>query len=341
MAIFDSIWKNVSFSVGKAAQNAASSVSWSYSHTPEREITFVNNRAYKSVLTHVAKQFAMSKIEGELNKLFPKYQRFLEKQLRSTVLKQQKSNQVQLIKKREKQVQSYGQVTAEGGHKIIAKNKYGTCIKEALMLYYDGDDPIAVEDVDYCDGGERIKQSYTTKTVCFIDLNPDVSIQSAKNIVQTTVQGRDYSRKELVSGGDLNFTVQGEIVSDEVGIYPDNDVKKFIQIMQYGGVVNVNHFQFDKFNVKQILIKDFNFGNQEFLNVQPYTFTCVAVEPDEDVIVKSDTMAVINKDIVLSPMNKWYKLILNNKYAEIVANTAARAVSSSVNGGLDALTKNI
>ena len=139
----------------------------------------------------------------------------------------------------------------------------------------------------------------------------------------------------------MNFTVQGEIVSDEVGIYPDNDVKKFIQIMQYGGVVNVNHFQFDKFNVKQILIKDFNFGNQEFLNVQPYTFTCVAVEPDEDVIVKSDTMAVINKDIVLSPMNKWYKLILNNKYAEIVANTAARAVSSSVNGGLDALTKNI
>ena len=67
----------------------------------------------------------------------------------------------------------------------------------------------------------------------------------------------------------------------------------------------------------------------------------MAVEPDEDVIVKSDTMAVINKDIVLSPMNKWYKLILNNKYAEIVANTAARAVSSSVNGGLDALTKNI
>ena len=67
----------------------------------------------------------------------------------------------------------------------------------------------------------------------------------------------------------------------------------------------------------------------------------MAVEPDEDVIVKSDTMAVINKDIVLSPMNKGYKLILNNKYAEIVANTAARAVSSSVNGGLDALTKNI
>ena len=40
-------------------------------------------------------------------------------------------------------------------------------------------------------------------------------------------------------------------------------------------------------------------------------------------------------------MNKWYKLILQNKYAEIVANTTANAVSSAINGGLDALTKNI
>ncbi len=341
MAIIDSIWKNVSFSVGKVAENAASSVSWSYTHTPARDLIFRNNRAYKSVLTHVAKQYAASKIEGEINKLFPKYQRHLEKQLRKYVLNQQKSNRVELIKKREKQVQEYGKITAEGGRTIVAKDKYGNSIKEALMLYYDGEESIAVEDVDYCDGGERIKQSFNTKTVCFIDLNPDVSIQSAKNIVQTTVQGRDYSRKELVSGGDLNFTVQGEIVSNEVGIYPANDVKKFIQIMQYGGIVKVNHFVFDQFNVKEVLIKDFNMGNQEYLNIQPYSFTCVAVEPDEDVVVKADTIALVNKEVEASPMNKWYKLILQNKYAEIVANATARAASSAINGGLDALTKNI
>ena len=341
MTILDSIWKNVSFSVGKVAENAASSVSWSYSHTPARDITFRNNRAYKSVLTHVAKQYAASKIEGELNKLFPKYQRYLEKNLRKHVLKQQKENQIELIRKREKVVHVYGKITAEGGHTIIAKDKYGNAVKESLMIYYDGDEYITVEDVDRCDGGEQIKQSFTTKTVCFIDLNPDVSLQSSKNIVQTTVQGRDYSRKELVSGGDLNFTVQGEIVSNEVGIYPANDVKKFIQIMQYGGIVKVNHFVFDQFNVKEVLIKDFNMGNQEYLNIQPYTFTCVAVEPDEDVIVKTDTIAIVNKEIEVSPMNKWYKLILQNKYAEIVANTTAKAVSSAINGGLDALTKNI
>ena len=335
MSFIGDIWGNVKFNAGKAAANAASSVSWAYTHSPAQEVIYRNNRAYKSVLVHVAKQLAMSEIEGQINKLFPKYQRYLEKTLRKTVLKQQKSNQVQLIRNRESQMKEWGRITADGGHTIIAKDKYGNTVPESLMLFYDGDTDILVEDVKIV-GDKQVKDSYTTKTICFIDINPDVAIQSSKNIVMTTVQGRDYTRKELVSGGDLNFTVTGEIVSNEEGVYPENDVKKFIQIMQYGGVVNVNHFQFKQFNVDKIIIKDFNMQNQEFKNIQPYTFTCVAVEPDEDVVVKSDTIAVINREIEVSPMSKWYKLILNNKYAEIVANAAASAVSSTVNAGVNA-----
>lgn len=335
MSFIGDIWGNVKFNAGKAAANAASSVSWAYTHSPAQEVIYRNNRAYKSVLVHVAKQLAMSEIEEQINKLFPKYQRYLEKTLRKTVLEQQKSNQVQLIRNRESQMKEWGRITADGGHTIIAKDKYGNAVPESLMLFYDGDTDILVEDVKIV-GDKQVKDSYTTKTICFIDINPDVAIQSSKNIVMTTVQGRDYTRKELVSGGDLNFTVTGEIVSNEEGVYPENDVKKFIQIMQYGGVVNVNHFQFKQFNVDKIIIKDFNMQNQEFKNIQPYTFTCVAVEPDEDVVVKSDTIAVINREIEVSPMSKWYKLILNNKYAEIVANAAASAASSTINAGVDA-----
>ena len=335
MSFIGDIWGNVKFNAGKAAANAASSVSWAYTHSPAQEVIYRNNRAYKSVLVHVAKQLAMSEIEGQINKLFPKYQRYLEKTLRKTVLEQQKSNQMQLIRNRESQMKEWGRITADGGHTIIAKDKYGNAVPESLMLFYDGDTDILVEDVKIV-GDKQVKDSYTTKTICFIDINPDVAIQSSKNIVMTTVQGRDYTRKELVSGGDLNFTVTGEIVSNEEGVYPENDVKKFIQIMQYGGVVNVNHFQFKQFNVDKIIIKDFNMQNQEFKNIQPYTFTCVAVEPDEDVVVKSDTIAVINREIEVSPMSKWYKLILNNKYAEIVANAAASAASSTINAGVDA-----
>lgn len=354
MSFIGDIWGNVKFNAGKAAANAASSVSWAYTHSPAQEVIYRNNRAYKSVLVHVAKQLAMSEIEGQINKLFPKYQRYLEKTWREkTVLAKQKANQVQLIENQESQLETNGQIRTENGHTIIAKDQYGNKIPEALMLYYKGDTDVTVNDmiltgtkdveITVHDGKRKYKRNvltksepYQTKTVCFIDLNPDIAIQSSKNIVMTTVQGRDYTRKELVSGGDLNFTVTGEIVSNEEGVYPENDVKKFIQIMQYGGVVNVNHFQFKQFNVDKIIIKDFNMQNQEFKNIQPYTFTCVAVEPDEDVVVKSDTIAVINREIEVSPMSKWYKLILNNKYAEIVANTAASAVSSTVNAGVNA-----
>lgn len=340
MSFIGDIWKNVKLNTGKVAHNAASSVSWAYTHSPAQEIIYKNNRAYKSVLTHVAKQMAASEIEGQINKMFPKYQRYLEKTLRKTVLEQQKSNQIQLIRNRESQMKECGRITAEGGHTIIAKDKYGNLVREALILHYDGDTAVQVSDVIEYDG-IKTTDSYATKTICFIDLNPDVAIQSSKNIVMTTVQGRDYTRKELVSGGDLNFTVTGEIVSNEEGVYPENDVKKFIQIMQYGGVVSVNHFQFKQFNVDKIIIKDFSMQNQEFKNIQPYTFTCVAVEPDEDVVVTTDTIAVVNEEIKLSPSKSWYKFILNNKYAEITANAASSVLSSSINGGLDALTKNI
>lgn len=353
MALIGDIWSNLKFNAGKAAQNAASNISWTYKNSPAQEIIYKNNRAYKSVLVYTARRLAMSAVDSEIKKLFPKYQRYLEKELRDYVLQQQKENQIQLIRNQETQMKDWGRIdtlkkiedgkevkeVAEG-HTIIAKDKYGNLVREALMLYYVTDTPIEVSDTVTTDGKTTV-DSYKTSTICFIDLNPDVSIQSAKNIVQTNVQGRDYSRKELISGGDLNFTVTGEIVSNEPNIYPENDVRKFIQIMQYGGIVRVKHFQFQTFNVEKILIKDFNMPNQEFKNIQPYTFTCVAVEPDEDVVVRADTIAVLNKEIVESPMASQYRLILNNKYNKIAANTVASAASSIVNGGIDALIPNI
>ena len=151
----------------------------------------------------------------------------------------------------------------------------------------------------------------------------------------TTVQGRDYTRKELVSGGDLKFQINGTMVSDEVGVYPDSQVRKFIQMCQYGGVIKINHLLFKQFNVNQIIITDYSLGDSEYKNEQPYTFSCVAVEPDEDVKVSQDTIAILNNEIQASPMNKWYKLILDDKLAEIAANAATDVASSVAAFSLD------
>lgn len=348
MSYWGGAWSSLKFSAGSSVDAMTSSISYRYLHGAGGNLIYKNNRAYKSVLVHVAKQMAMQAIEGEVNKLFPKYQRYLEDKLRETVLTQQENNRIELIKNQHKQSNDLGKIITENGKTLVAKDKYGNWIKESLMLYYDAETDVVVSDVSYTyteDTGKKegngSNNIYMTKTVCFIDLTPHVSSQSSKNLILTPVQGRDYTRKELISGGDLTFSVNGEINSNQDGVYPENDVKKFIQIMQYGGVVKVNHFMFKQFNIEQVIIKDFNLPDAQYKNIQPYSFTCVAVEPDEDVLVTKDTIAELNQEITTSPMNKWYKLILNNKLTEIVANTAASAASSLTNAGLDALTTNI
>lgn len=333
-----SVWSSLVFNAGDAVSTFASGLNF---RIPERdgEIVYKNNR-YKSVLVHIAKRTVMATLEQSLNNILPKFKKGIENQLHEYVLKQEKANLVELIRKREKQANSWGRITAEGGHTIIAKDRYGDLVREALMLYYDDTESHTVEDVDTIDGVST-SSSYQTKTVCHIDLAPKVSTSSTKNVVLTQVQGRDYTRKELVSGGDLQFTVNGNIVSDDMGVYPTEKVKKFVQIMQYNGILKVNFMVFEQLEVKQVIIKDWSLGEQEYKNVQPYTFSCVAVESDEEVKVSSDTIATINKEIQTSPLDSWYSMILKDKLSEIVINSAATITEQAAGMGLDALTTNI
>lgn len=333
MSYWGGAWSSLKFSVGSSVDSMIPNLSYRYLKGVDGNLTYKNNRAYKYVAVHVAKQMAAQIIEGEVHKLFPRYQRYLEEKLRNVVLKQQDENRKQLIKNGEASTIEYGRIWIEDASRyIFAKDKYGNIVHESLMIYFD---------MDYNIKHEYNGISYNSKTLCFIDLAPTVTVQSGKNIVLTPVQGRDFTRKEMIAGGDITFSVNGHITIDAEGVYPENDVKKFIQIMQHGGIIKVNHFLFGQFNIDSVIIKDFQLGQSDCKNMQPYSFTCVAVEPDEDVAVYSDTINVLNKEILLSPMNKWYKFILNSKLAETVARGASSTISSFATTGLDALVPNI
>ena len=195
--------------------------------------------------------------------------------------------------------------TTENGHKITAKDKYGNRVPEALMLHYDTNKLIQVNDRVAAQGEDSAyTNSFTTKTLCFIDMIARVTVSSDKNLVLTQVQGRDFTRKELVSGGDITFNVSGKMVSNSPDIYPENEVKKFVQTMQYSGVVKVNHLVFKQLGVDKIIIKNFNLGTSDCKNEQPYSFSCVAVEPDEAVMVTEDTIGVVNQTIQESSISK-------------------------------------
>lgn len=248
-------------------------------------------------------------------------------------------------------------------HKVIAKTKYGTPIPEALILSYDlneDESPIQFTDIHWVstddtysvkkkstweqlyNPGTEIQHkpagkkviTYSTRTVFHIDLAPRVTMNSSKNVILTQVQGRDYSRKELVSGGDMTYSVSGSIVSDEEGVYPTEAVKRFIKIMQHNGIINVNFLTFGLLGVKRIIIKDFSLDAPEYKNIQPYSFTCVAVEPDDVIKLKSDTIATINRELSESPLDKWTKLILDNKLAKMGANAAIGLTTTAATSSL-------
>lgn len=139
----------------------------------------------------------------------------------------------------------------------------------------------------------------------FIDLQPQVQVSSKNNVVLTTVQGRDYSRKELVSGGDLEISISGKITSKYPDVYPDGEVAKFLKLMQYRGVVECDNTILRQFKIQRLIVLNYALGVSSCRNIQPYTIQCVAVEPSEAVSLKKAEREKVDKAI--KHTNKWLK----------------------------------
>lgn len=360
-----SIWSNLKFSTAGTARSMLGGMgyTWISGNQPLGDIKFKSKPASKVVTARVAQQIAMQMAEGEINRLYSRLQNMAAKKIREDALAaSDKGNFAKLIKGGEIAKFDYGTIKpSDGGENdsIIARDYLSRKVPEALIMVYTGDKSITysipkaiksesnkIKDqnliqalistnrtiehhIEYEDAKE-----VSTKDVIHIDLSPQVSLSTRKNMVMTAVQGRDFTRKELISNGDLTFTINGSIASDLPGVYPSAAVQRLIKMSQYKGIIKVHHFIFDQFNVKQVIITDFSLQQQEFKNIQPYSMTCVAIEADEITLV-NDTIGRINEVFESSNANFWYNLILNNKLAEIAAGAVVGAANSALSKGLD------
>jgi hypothetical protein len=150
----------------------------------------------------------------------------------------------------------------------------------------------------------------------WFDSTAIVSVESSKNLVITQVQGRDYSRKELVSNGDVNISVSGYITSLYPDVYPQEEVKKLRQILRYKGIIKVNNIILDSWDIDKIIIKDFNFPQEEGgKSVQRYSFNAVAVQPVMLSEVTEDSIQIITQPFESSDTkkkSKWSDMIDSN-----------------------------
>lgn len=260
------------------------------------------------------KDEAVKQLKGFANKL-------LGKSIDNTM---QENAMTKVIEKAEvNDDKKYGVMKVNNGaNSVVAFDPYGNKCVDAIMLGIPVKEPIEYSTsvqkkktnsggkLDLMDGNPE--SNFQSDTLVWYDPTAVVAINSDRNLIITKVQGRDYSRKELVSNGDINFTVTGHILSNVPEVYPSSEVKKFIQVMQYKGIVKVNNIILDQFNIDGIVIKDFSFNTKEgYKSQQDYTFNAVGIMPSQEIKVTEDTITIIDNSMkqVSKEKSPWQKML--------------------------------
>lgn len=304
----------------------------------DRLVTYNVVRPYKNVLVFESQRVALQTAIGAIYDIVPNLIRNSQRKIFDQRDEKIKSVNKQIEDEGKKVTENYGKLTTSDDKEIVALDVFGRPVPTALILSFKGEVDItysmtfgrndAVFERNYTldtalpgrtqkRGAyeHRQKSEITSKDVVVIDLQPKIDCSSSRNVQVTPVQGRDYSRKEIIGNGDVKFSVSGKFVSKNPDVYPQSDVARFIEIMRHNGIIKVNNFIFGQHNVTNIIITDYQLPQTECLNEQPYSFTCVGVEPDEGK-THFDTLKAIEYQVVVGGLEGWYNSILMQKLIE-------------------------
>lgn len=211
-----------------------------------------------------------------------------------------------LLAAQEDDENKYGRINVNNDTKPVAIKAYddwGNVCPDALMLAIPVAQSVKMTTTIY-KNGTPVNEEITSDHLVWYDTTALISLSSDKNLILTQVAGRDYSRKELVSNGDLNFSVSGHITSRMPDVYPSSEVQKLRQILQYKGIVEINNEFLDQWGIKKIVIKSFSFPSSEGnKSIQDYSFEAVGVQPDVEANVTEDTIKIIDYNIAVKTDN--------------------------------------
>lgn len=187
---------------------------------------------------------------------------------------------------------------------------------------------------------DTINTPATTDMLVWFDPIAIPQINSDKNVLLTPVQGRDFTRKEIVGNGDIKFSVTGKMVSGVPGVYPEAEVKKFKQIMDYKGLVYCNHYILDILGIDKFIITGWSLSPRQGFadNEQDYSFSAVGVMPDKETKVEADTISIIDYRIQEEEKKNrsmWAQLV--QKKLEGLQNAALDTMNKAADKGINSL----
>lgn len=242
---------------------------------------------------------AVSQLAYGMLRSYPRYLKYWEQKERDKYL--QTKSQTSIANKTGQYYQLISEQQAVAKKKNYSDTIAGNVVPDYLEL------SIGAEGMYFDTGTMKIETNSKYGLVTFADLQPHVQVSSRNNIVLTTVQGRDYTRKEFVSGGDLEINISGKITSKYPDIYPEAEVSKFLKLMQYKGVIECDNTILRQFRIDKLIVLSYSFPASDCRNIQPYTLSCVAVEPSEAVELKLASEEKV--DTAIKHTNKWMKLV--------------------------------
>lgn len=252
----------------------------------------------KNILKRAAIQFASQQAYGLLRS-YPRYLKYFEQKVRDKYLKEQ--SQSSLANK----TGQYSQLIKEQQDVASKKNYKDTIVGNTVGDYLELS--ITDEGVYFDSDSGKVESNSKYGLVTFVDLQPLIQVSSRNNIVLTTVQGRNYSRKEFISGGDFEISISGKITSKYPDIYPEAEVSKFLKLMHYKGVINCDNTILRQFKISQLIIQGYAFSPPDCRNIQSYTLNCIAVEPSESIEVKLAEQEKV--DTAIKHTQGWIKYV--------------------------------
>ena len=102
-------------------------------------------------------------------------------------------------------------------------------------------------------------------------------VSQTKEIVITKVAGRAGSVKEYISEGDYQIQIQGAIVSPHQGVYPQDEVDNFIQVLKSPVALGVVSKFLQLFNINDLVITDYGLPQQKgYENVQLFQINALS-----------------------------------------------------------------
>lgn len=111
-----------------------------------------------------------------------------------------------------------------------------------------------------------------------------VTIRQNKNIVYTSIQGRNGTIKEYIALGDYEITIEGMIVCEDINApisFPENEVNTFNKVVTYSSDANDNNLNIisplvNKF-CSRVVVSEFELREiQGTRNALEFTIQCVS-----------------------------------------------------------------